>query len=79
MVQPSAESQDWERTLHGLHFPLSLDELMKRAREVGGVDSEVHRVIGRLHDDSFESLDELVQAVREIYLADGIPADKLPV
>jgi hypothetical protein len=79
MVQPSAEPQDWERTLNGLHFPLSLVEFMKRAREVGGVDSEVHAVIGRLQHDSYDSLEQLTQEIRDIYTADGVPADKLPV
>jgi hypothetical protein len=79
MVQPSAEPQDWERTLRGLHFPLSLVEFMKRAREVGGVDSEVHGVIGRLQQDSYDSLDQLTQEIREIYAADGVAPDKLPL
>jgi hypothetical protein len=79
MVQPSAEPQDWERTLRRLHFPLSLVEFMKRAREVGGVDSEVHGVIGRLQQDSYDSLDQLTQEIREIYAADGVAPDKLPL
>ena len=79
MVQPSAEPQDWERTLTGLHFPLSLVEFMKRAREVGGVDSEVHGVIGRLQRDAYDSLDELTQEIREIYIADGVAPEKLPL
>ena len=78
-MQPSAEPQDWDRSLEGLHFPLSLVEIIKRARDVGGVDSEVHQVIGRLQRDSYDSPEQLVQEVRDIYVADGVPPDKLPL
>ena len=79
MVQPSAEPQDWERVLEGLHFPLSLVEYKKRAREVGGVDSEVHTMIGRLKSYSYDSLDQLTQEIRALYVADGVSSDKLPL
>ena len=79
MVQPRAEPQDWERVLERIEFPISLPALITYARDVGGVDLEVHEVIGRLTRDSYDSLEQLVQDVRDIYLADGIPPDKLPL
>ncbi|HEV8574632.1 MAG TPA: hypothetical protein VGR43_07980 [Dehalococcoidia bacterium] len=79
MVLPSAEPQDWERALAGLHFPLSIEELRKRLREVGGLDSEVHAMIGRLERDAYDSIDQLVNEIRSFYQADGVPADKLPL
>jgi hypothetical protein len=79
MVQPNAEPKDWEEVLKYLHFPASLSEIMKSARDVGGVDHEVHDVIARLSQDSYETQAQFVDAVRQIYLADGIAADKLPL
>jgi hypothetical protein len=79
MVQPSAERQDWERVLSAFHFPLSLVQIRKQAREVGGVDSEVHAMIGRLQSDTYDSLEQLMQDIREIYTADGVAPDKLPL
>ena len=76
---PRAEPKDWEEVLELLEFPASLSEIMKRARDIGGIDHEVHEIIGRLPRDSYDSLDDLLQDVREIYLADRIAPDKLPV
>jgi hypothetical protein len=79
MVQPRAEPKDWEDVLEYLSFPASLSEVMKRARDIGGLDSEVHDVIGRLDADTYETRDQFVDEIRRIYLADGVAADKLPL
>jgi len=79
MVQPRAEPKDWEEALALLHFPASLSEIKKHARDVGGIDSEVHAIIGRLPRDSYDAREDFLQDIREIYLADGIAPDKLPV
>jgi hypothetical protein len=76
---PNAEPKDWEEVLELLHFPASLSEIMKRARDIGGIDSEVHEIIGRLPRDAYDAREEFVQDIREVYLADGIPSDKLPL
>jgi hypothetical protein len=75
---PRAEPKDWEEVLELLEFPASLSEIMKRARDIGGIDREVHEIIGRLPRDRYDSLEEFLQDIREIYLADGIAPDKLP-
>ena len=79
MVQPRAEPQDWEKVLERIEFPISLPALVRYAHDVGGVDLEVHEVLSRLSQESYDSLEQLVQEVRDIYLADGIPPDKLPL
>jgi hypothetical protein len=79
MVQPNAEPKDWEEVLKYLHFPGSLSEIMRAARDVGGVDHEVHDIIARLSQNSYETRDEFIDEARQIYLAEGIPADKLPL
>ena len=52
---------------------------MKRARDIGGIDHEVHAIIGRLRRDSYDTLEQFTQDIREIYLSDGIAPDKLPL
>ena len=76
---PSAEPKDWEEVFELLHFPASLSEIIRRARDIGGIDHEVHEVIGRLPRDSYDSREDFLQDVRQIYLDDGIAPDKLPV
>ena len=76
---PRAEPKDWEEVLELLEFPASLSEIIKRARDIGGIDREVHEIIGRLPRDRYDSREDFLQDIREIYLADGIAPDKLPV
>jgi len=76
---PRAEPKDWEEVLELLDFPASVSEIMKHARDIGGIDHEVHEIIGRLPRDRYDSLEDFLQDVRKIYLADSIAPDKLPV
>ena len=79
MGQPRAEPQDWERVLERLEFPISLPALIRYARDVGGVDLEVHEVLSRLTRDSYDSREQLVDEIRGLYLAYWVAADKLPL
>jgi len=76
---PRAEPKDWEEVLEILEFPALLSEIKKRGRDIGGIDHEVHEIIGRLPHDGFDSLEDFLKDIREIYLADGIAPDKLPL
>jgi Protein of unknown function (DUF2795) len=76
---PRAEPKDWEEVLELLEFPASLSEINNRARDIGGIDHEVHEIIGRLPRDSYDSLEDFLQDVRQVYLDDGIAPDKLPL
>jgi hypothetical protein len=76
---PRAEPKDWEEVLAMLHFPASLSELTKSARDRGGLDYEVHELIGRLSRDEYDTRDQFVEEIRRLYLAGGVPADKLPL
>jgi hypothetical protein len=79
MVQSRAEPQDWERVLERLEFPISLPALIRHARDVGGVDLEVHEMLSRLTRDSYDSREQLVDEIRGLYLGGGIAPDKLPL
>jgi len=78
-MQPHAEPKDWEEVLDLLRFPASLSEVLRHARDIGGIDREVYEIIGRLPRDSYDTREDFLQDIREIYLADGIAPDKLPV
>ena len=79
MVQPHASKQQYEKAFEGLEFPTSLSAIMKRARDVGGIDSEVHEMIGRLPDRQYESLEDLFGALRGAYTEARVPASAIPV
>ena len=76
---PRAEPKDWEEVLEYLHFPASLSQIMKGARDIGGLDYEVHEMIGRLSEDAYDTREQFVEEIRQLYLADGIAPDKLPL
>ena len=79
MVQPHASRSQYERALDGVHFPASLSEIKKRARDIGGIDREVHEMIGRLPDRTFESLEDLFAELRLAYIGARVPAEVIPV
>jgi Protein of unknown function (DUF2795) len=76
---PHASKRDYETAFDGLDFPASKAAVVNRARDNGGIDAEVFDIVARLPDGPFESLDSLLQAVRETYLSDGVEPDSLPV
>ncbi len=76
---PHASQRDYEVAFAGLEFPTSKAGVVNRARDNGGLDTEVFNTVARLPDQPFETIEELQQAVRDIYVADGTPVDSLPV
>ena len=78
-MQPRAEPKDWEEVLDMLDFPASLSEITRKARDRGGLDHEVHEIIGRLPRDAYDTREDFLQDVRAAYLSDGVAADKLPL
>ena len=76
---PNATKRDYEIAFTGLDFPTSKSAVVNRARDNGGLDREVYATLSQLPDRSFGSVEELQQAVRAIYVADGAPPDSLPL
>jgi hypothetical protein len=78
---PHASRRDWELALGRLYYPISLPAVQQKTGpgELGGIDREVLSVLSRLPRESFDSQEELVQAIREVYVADGFPEDSLPI
>ena len=76
---PHATKRDYEIAFTGLDFPTSRAAVINRARDNGGVDREVYATLSQLPDRPLASIEELQQAVRAIYVADGAPPDALPL
>ncbi|MEO8456842.1 MAG: hypothetical protein ABI559_03415 [Chloroflexota bacterium] len=76
---PAAQSDDWERALRGVDFPISKLGLIRDVRENGGIDHEVIATIEKLRNDGWDSQDELVADIRAQYVDDGFDSAALPV
>ncbi len=76
---PHASKQDFSKAFAGLLFPTSRDAIVSRARDSGGLDREVSRILERLPARRYGSLEELEEMVRAIYSFSGVPEDALPL
>jgi hypothetical protein len=70
--QPAATKDDYERALEGIEFPAAREAIMRTAHDRGGLDTEVLNVLRRLPDQDFDTLDDLLTAVRAVYADDGM-------
>ena len=75
---PNATKRDYEVAFAGLDFPVSKAAVINRARDNGGLDREVYAILSQLPTGSHDSIEDLKQAVRAIYIADGAAPDSLP-
>ncbi len=76
---PHATKQDFNEALKGFHYPISRAAILNMGRDKGGVDREVARVLSVMPDRRYNSEDEVREAIRRIYLGNGVDADDLPV
>ena len=79
MQQPHASKRDFERAFEGVEFPASYSEITKRARDTGGIDREVHEIIGLLPDRQYDSLEGLYAELRRAYASTNAPPEAIPV
>lgn len=78
-MQPRATLEDYERALAGLQYPVSKPAVIRKARDHGGIDTEVADTLERLPDVSFDSFTELLDAIRVLYLDRPDAAGDSPV
>ena len=78
-AMPNATKRDYELAFAGLDFPASKAAVLNRARDNGGIDREVYTTLSQLPNKSLESIEDLQQAVRVIYIAGGAASDSLPL
>jgi Protein of unknown function (DUF2795) len=76
---PAAEPSDYERALAGVDFPASKFAILERSRDKGGIDREAIEMLERLPKEEYETLDELIAAVRALYVDDGYDPSALPL
>ena len=74
-----ATKADYRDAFAGLTFPTSKVAILNRSRVKGGIDREVHAILIEIPGGSYDSLEQLQTAVREIYLGRGAEEDELPI
>lgn len=77
--KPHAGKADYENAFRGFHFPISRSAILNMGRDKGGVAREVAIVLARIPDRRYASLDEVKEAVRNVYRASGVADDDLPI
>ena len=78
-LTPHASKQDFEASFAGFHYPISKAAVVLRGRDKGGIDREVARVLARIPDRRYNTVDELKEAVRAVYRSMGVPSESLPL
>jgi hypothetical protein len=76
---PHATKQDFNEALKGFHYPISRAAILNMGRDKGGIDREVARVLSVLPDRRYNSEADVIEAIRAIYLGNGVEEDDLPV
>lgn len=76
---PHAEPGEIRAAIEGLTYPVSKDEVLRFARDHGGLDHEVADAISQIADHTYESQADLVAALRAVYLLEGVPPDGIPI
>jgi hypothetical protein len=78
-AQPRATKDDYDRAFSGLDFPTSKDAALRKARDHGGIDAEVDAMLEEVGASEFASYGDLLQAIHDVYLAQGVPEAEIPV
>ena len=76
---PHAGKADFRKAFAGFQYPISRDAVWRGSRDKGGLDREVARILAQLPLKRYRSEDELMSAVRWVYVQNGVPEDAAPV
>ncbi|MCK9485925.1 MAG: DUF2795 domain-containing protein [Dehalococcoidia bacterium] len=77
--KPHAGKADYDLAFKGFHYPISRSAILNMGRDKGGLDREVAIILAQLPDRRYENVDEIKEAVRDVYRARGVQDDDLPV
>lgn len=66
-----AEPEEFRKALYGLDFPASRAAIHRKAQDKGGLDTEVLFILERLPDREYESLDDVLTELPDVYAAEG--------
>jgi hypothetical protein len=78
-VKPHAAKGDYEAAFKGFHYPISRAAVVTSGRDKGGIDREVGFILTLLPERRFNDEDELKEAVRNVYRAQGVEESALPL
>ena len=78
-TKPHASKTDYRDAFGGLLFPTSKAAIVNKTRDQGGIDGEVYAIVSQLPGRSYDSLEDLQEAVRALYQTYGVAADDLPL
>ena len=77
--KPHASKGDYNKAFAGFHYPISKDAITRMASDNGGLDREVKRILAQIPARKYNSVEEVQDAVRWVYLVNGVPEDALPI
>jgi hypothetical protein len=78
-LKPHAGKADYDLAFKGFHYPISRSAILNMGRDKGGIDREVAIILAQIPDRKYQSVDEVKEAVRGVYLARGVAREDLPV
>ena len=78
-MKPHAAKGDYEAAFKGFHYPISRAAVLTGGRDKGGLDREVGYVLSLLPERRYNDVDELKEAVRGVYRAQGVEEAALPL
>ena len=78
-LKPHATKADYELSFKGFHYPISRAAILTMGRDKGGVDREVAVILKQIPDRRYSNVDEIKDAVRQVYRLRGIADDDLPI
>jgi hypothetical protein len=79
MQKPHATKADFEAAFKGFHYPISRAAILTMGRDKGGLDREVAIVLEQLPDRPYRNVDEIKEAVRDVYRRRGVSDEALPI
>lgn len=78
-LKPHATKADYELAFKGFHYPISRAAILNMGRDKGGVDREVAIVLRQIPDRRYNSVDDVKDAVRNVYRSRGVADEDLPI
>jgi len=78
-MKPHAGKGDYDAAFKGFHYPISRSAVVTSGRDKGGLDREVGYVLSLLPDRRYNNEDDLKEAVRGVYRAQGVEDAALPL
>ena len=78
-LKPHATKADYELAFKGFHYPISRSGILNMGRDKGGLDREVAIILSQLPDRRYENVDDVKDAVRQVYRLRGVADDDLPI